>query len=244
MSAKPRSAPVKSAIELRSGKLTVPVLRLRVADVAEVVAELEAKIGQAPEFFRNAPLMIELNDLAAGSAVDLVALMGGLRALGMVPIGVRGGDEEQHQAATSAGLVVFAEGRSEGLPLASTEAAQAPAPEPEVHYIEMRSRLVTHPVRSGQRIYAQGGDLIVLAPVSAGAEIIADGHIHVYSTLRGRALAGVRGDLDCRIFCRDLQAELVSVAGHYRVSENLDQGVRGKAVQVYLKGESLIIDPL
>ncbi len=83
-----------------------------------------------------------------------------------------------------------------------------------------------------------------MATVSAGAEIIADGNIHVYGTLRGRALAGVNGDTSCRIFCQDLQAELVSVAGNYRISENLDDSVRGKAVQIYLQGESLIIEPL
>lgn len=97
------------------------------------------------------------------------------------------------------------------------------------------TRYVYQPIRSGQQIYARGGDLIVLAAVNAGAEIVADGNIHVYAPLRGRALAGVGGDTKARIFCHQMEAELVSLAGHYRVFEdNVPDGLRGKAVQIYL----------
>ncbi|MGH8553382.1 MAG: septum site-determining protein MinC, partial [Methylococcales bacterium] len=106
------------------------------------------------------------------------------------------------------------------------------------------STLVERPVRSGQRVYAANGDLIVLATVSAGAEIIAEGNIHVYGTLRGRALAGVKGDLNARIFCTDLQAELVSISGQYQISEGIDHSLHGKAAQIYLSGESLFIEML
>lgn len=237
MKAQARPPKLKPAIELRSGSVTVPVLRLLSADLDAVAEQLEQKIDQAPDFFRNAPLMIELNDLVGD--LDFSALLGKLRALGVQPIGVRGGNEDQHRLAQAASLVVFGEGRSEPPPVAPN-----PAGEQEVQYLEMHSRLVTQPVRSGQRIYAQGGDLIVLAPVSVGAELIADGNIHVYGSLRGRALAGVKGDTECRIFCHDLQAELVSIAGNYRISENLDETLIGKAVQIYLKGESLKIEVL
>ncbi|TAN48487.1 MAG: septum site-determining protein MinC [Methylococcaceae bacterium] len=232
----PKSPPKKSAIELRSGSLTVPVLRLLSADLGLIAEQLAQKIDQAPEFFRNAPLMMELSE-AAGEP-DFPALLGKLRALGVQPIGVRGGSEQQHHLAQAAGLVIFAEGRSEPQP------APQPAGGTTVQYVEMHSKVVTLPVRSGQQIYAQGGDLIVLAPVSVGAELIADGNIHVYGSLRGRALAGVKGDVNSRIFCKDLQAELVSIAGNYRISENLDASVIGKAVQIYLKGEALMIETL
>jgi septum site-determining protein MinC len=114
-------------------------------------------------------------------------------------------------------------------------------PEPAEPHIT--TRIATQPVRSGQRLYAQG-DLIVLAQVSAGAEIMAEGNIHVYGTLRGRALAGVQGDTEARIFCSDLQAELVSVAGNYKISEDIDESVRGKPVQIYLNDKALIIQDL
>ncbi len=108
----------------------------------------------------------------------------------------------------------------------------------------MAGLTITPPVRSGQRLYAQGGDLVELAPVSAGAELMADGHIHVYGPLRGRALAGVKGNADARIFCQDLRAELISVAGHYRVSENLDPALAGRPVQVRLQDGRLITEAL
>ncbi|MDD1635418.1 MAG: septum site-determining protein MinC, partial [Methylococcaceae bacterium] len=100
--------------------------------------------------------------------------------------------------------------------------------------------LITQPIRSGQRIYSVG-DLVILAQVSAGAEIMAEGNIHVYNTLRGRALAGVRGNTEARIFCFDLQAELISIAGNYKISEDLDETVRNKPVQIYLQDQALII---
>lgn len=231
-----KSPPKKSTIELRSGSLTVPVLRLLGADLGLIAEQLAQKIDQAPEFFRNAPLLIELSDMAGEP--DFPALLGKLRALGVQPVGVRGGSDHQHRLAQAAGLVVFAEGRSEPQPVAQPSSAAS------VQYVEMRSKVVTQPVRSGQQIYAQGGDLIVLAPVSVGAELIADGSIHVYGSLRGRALAGVKGDTGSRIFCKELKAELVSIAGNYRISENLDAGVIGKAVQIYLKGEALMIETL
>ncbi len=106
------------------------------------------------------------------------------------------------------------------------------------------SKLVTKPVRSGQQIYAQGGDLVVLAPVSHGAELLADGNIHIYAPLRGRALAGISGDESARIFCSSLEAELISVAGHYIINETLMQNYQQKPHQIYLENGKLRIQPL
>lgn len=249
MSAPPRPKKAKSAIELRSGSVTVPVLRLLTEEIGLLAEQLSDKIDQAPEFFRNAPLVLDLSGIAGGD-LDFSALLSKLRALGLQPIGVRGGGEDMHLTAQAAGLVVL-EGRAEPQAVYSSPVAAPEAPastidkaKTDVQSAEKRARLVTLPVRSGQRVYAQKGDLIVHATVSAGAEIIADGNIHVYGTLRGRALAGVNGDTSCRIFCQDLQAELVSIAGNYRISENLDDGMRGKAVQIYLQGDSLIVEAL
>jgi septum site-determining protein MinC len=118
--------------------------------------------------------------------------------------------------------------------VAPVEAAQPPA----------GFTLITRPVRSGQRVYAAGGDLSVVAPVSSGAELIADGNIHVYGPLRGRAMAGLNGNTQARIFCQNLQAELISVAGHYRVSENIPAEVKGGPVQIFLDHDVLRIEKL
>ena len=105
--------------------------------------------------------------------------------------------------------------------------------------------VVDRPLRSGQRVYARGGDLIVLAVVSVGAEVIADGNIHVYGPLRGRAIAGARGDTSARIYCTCLEPQLVSIAGIYRTTETpLAADVLGQAAQVRLDGEKIIVEPL
>jgi len=120
-------------------------------------------------------------------------------------------------------------------------AQQAPAAKPSTS--TESATLITQPIRSGQRIYAHG-DLIVLAQVSAGAEILAEGNIHVYGSLRGRALAGVQGNIEARIFCSDLQAELISIAGTYKISEDLTETVRNRPVQVCLQNNTLTIKDL
>lgn len=105
--------------------------------------------------------------------------------------------------------------------------------------------VVDRPLRSGQQVYARGADLVVLASVNFGAEVIADGHIHVYAPLRGRAVAGARGDTSARIFCTSMQAQLLSIAGTYRTTDTpLPQGLHGKPVQVRLDGETLVIEAL
>jgi septum site-determining protein MinC len=160
-----------------------------------------------------------------------------MRRHGMIPVGVRGGTSAQNGAAEALELAVLADGRAVPRP----ESPGAATPQKMIPITEV-SQLVTKPIRSGQRVYAPGGNLVVLAQVSSGAEIMADGHIHVYAALRGRALAGLKGNPEARIFCQDLQAELVSVAGHYRISENIDARLRGRLVQVYLEERTLRIE--
>ncbi|MEN8261318.1 MAG: septum site-determining protein MinC, partial [Pseudomonadota bacterium] len=219
----------KPAIELKSSSITIPVLRVLRADITAVTTQLSQKISQAPEFFRNAPIILDVHEIAgANGKIDLKALVGRLRSEGMLPVGIRGGSEAQMKTARSLDLASLPDGGSE--PKAAA-AAQPAAPAHEAS----STRLVTQPIRSGQRVYA-AGDLVILAQVSAGAEIMADGNIHVYGTLRGRALAGIKGNTECRIFCSDLQAELVSISGHYRISEDIDNSLRGTPVQIYLDG--------
>lgn len=252
MSARTSENPAHPPVfEIKGGSVNLPALRLFSGDIPAIIGLLQDRIRQAPDFFRDAPLVIDLHAVPADSdPLDLAELAQALRGNGLVPVGIRSSDPSYQQAAKQAHLAVFADVRHEPPPPkpAEPKPVEAKPAEPKqpaaVRPAEPpATRVVQQPVRSGQRIYATG-DLIVLAPVSAGAEIMADGNIHVYGVLRGRALAGVQGNTASRIFCMDLQAELVSVAGHYKVSENLDRSMRGKPVQVYLSNDALIVEDL
>lgn len=234
-----------STLEIKAGSVTVPILKVMGTVTSEFAPALQEKIRKAPDFFRNAPVVLDLSEVASDKApIDFAELGQLLRDFDLVPIGVRGGTAKQHLAAQSAKLVVLAENKSEsGGGVGKPATAQGSRQAATAGSAGGPSKLVDQPVRSGQRIYASGGDLVVLAPISAGAEVMADGHIHIYSTLRGRALAGVQGNLNARIFCNDLQAELVAIGGHYKISESLQDSVRGKPVQIRLRDETLLIEP-
>lgn len=222
--------------ELKAGTFTLPLLRLLGIDMEAAAQQLSEKVAQAGDFFHNAPVVIDLKEVT-GAKVEFPLLVGLLRGHGMIPVGVRGGTSAQNQAAEAMELAVLADSRPSRSNVQSTTSVPLKAASPAE-----ASKLITRPIRSGQRVYAQGGDLVVLAQVSSGAEIMADGHIHIYATLRGRALAGLKGNREARIFCQDLQAELVSVAGHYRISENIDSRFRGQMVQIYLEERTLYIE--
>lgn len=247
----------EAPFQLRGNSFTLMVLRLVNPDDPDFFGLLVHKIRQAPNFFRNAPVVLDLDGLAVG-VVDFEGLIEGLRNVGLVPVGIQGGTGLQQDAALRAGLTALPAARAAG-PAPAVADAKAPA-RPEAPRVEPARRpssgrrpsaepqrttlMVTEPVRSGQQVYAAGGDLVVLAPVSAGAELLADGNIHVYGALRGRAVAGIGGDTGARIFCQSLEAELVSVAGIYRVSEDLEPALRKRQVQIYLDTGYLRIDPL
>lgn len=233
----------KAALEFKSTSLTVPVLMLASSDLTQVGEQLQAKVAQAPEFFKNSPLLIDLKKLNEQeldiSVQELVAL---IRELDFMPIGIRGGNEKQNHDALALDLPVHSM-HGTNAPI-NNKPAVKPLAASEVQEIQqeqtLENKVITQPVRSGQRVYAKG-DLIVTATVSAGAEIMAEGNIHVYGTLRGRALAGVLGDTESRIFCSDLQAELVSIAGIYQLSDDLSPETAHKPVQISLDNQTLII---
>lgn len=243
------SAPPANAypLQLRGGAFTLLVLRMVDPKDQAFYSWLADKVMQAPNFFRHAPVVIDLQDLAHAPPFNMAELGRRLRQHWLVPIGVQNGTEEQNKAAVNAGLSLFPEGREVPLkaetPLTATDPAPAEAEPPEAAS-GTRSRLITQTVRSGQQIYAHQGDLVVLASVSPGAEVLADGHIHVYGALRGRAVAGVSGDTNARIFCHSLEAELISVAGYWRVRDDMPEPLIGKPVQVFLDQERVMIEPL
>jgi len=246
MTATAQQSPAAAAFELKAAGFTLPVIRLLGVDMDQVAAQIGAKVEQAPDFFRNTPVVIDLTGLPdEAGEVQFPLLVGLLRGYGMIPFGVRGGSPAQHTAAEAMELAILGDAlvRRMGGPAAGK--AKAGPAEPEAGPAGGSAfTLITRPVRSGQRIYAAGGDLSVVAPVSAGAELMADGNVHVYGPLRGRALAGMKGDTDARIFCQDLQAELVSVAGHYRVSENIPNELKGFPVQIFLDQKVLRIEKI
>jgi septum site-determining protein MinC len=230
------------ALEFKSSTFSVPVLILSSDDLVVIEQQLLEKISLAPEFFRNSPLVLDLQETnKQGYDIDITVLTDIIRKAGLLPIGIRGGNIQQNKQALELLIPVYSI-HSCGISSAETQKQKTitPAPEPNIDTDISTTTLITQPVRSGQRIYATG-DLVILAQVSTGSEIMAEGNIHVYNTLRGRALAGVRGNTEARIFCFDLQAELISIAGNYKVSEDLDETVRNKPVQIYLQDQALII---
>lgn len=185
--------------------------------------------------------------------LDFAALLALLRSHHTMPVAVRGGSPEQMQAAQQAGLAFAADisppplPRHEPAPVAEPQAPQdspgeAEAPRPMAG---PGTVVIDKPLRSGQQVYARGADLVVLAVVSFGAEVIADGNIHVYAPLRGRAMAGARGNTSARIFTTCMEPQLVSIAGIYRTTEvAIPANIVGKPAQVRLAGEKLLIEPL
>ena len=248
----------KPAFELKARMTSFTILRLLSGDVAAIEPGLRLKIQQAPKLFQGAPFVIDASAISKAS-LDLPGLVRILRSLNVVPVGVRSANADLKRVVSDLNLGWFEWGEDAGrtkpvrMPTKASEAVKPSTPElppppktealPEIRK-HSATKIVATPVRSGQSVYARNGDLLVLSSVSPGAELIADGHIHVYGALRGRALAGAQGDEEARLFCRSLEAELVSVAGTYMVSEGLDRKLRGKPVQVYLKDAKLVVEAL
>ncbi|GAB4089110.1 septum site-determining protein MinC [Hydrogenophaga soli] len=260
-SAAPSGKP--GSFELKSAQLSLVSLLLKSTDMAVLQQEWQAQYGDDPEFFDQDPLVIDLSPLAHEPAAlpPFAELLTLLRRSRLCPMAVRGGSPAQTEAAVRAGLVVAQDvvlAKAATQPVVPEPAApapvQAPAPEPTPEPVPVApaplgALVVDKPLRSGQQVYARGRDLVVLAMVNPGAEVIADGNIHVYAPLRGKAIAGARGDASARIFTLALEAELVSIAGVYRTSEvPLPANVAGQAAVIRLHsgpdGDKLVMDPL
>lgn len=247
------SAQARTSFDLKSASLPVVAVVLKSTDAALFAADLADRAADAPGFFDNDPVLIDLAPVReVEEPIDFAAIVALLRSHSTLPVAVRGGNAAQMEAARAAGLSAAPDA-----PPARAEAPATPTPVREVvREVEVEvvrevpvagpgTMVVDKPLRSGQQVYARGGDLVVMAVVSFGAEVIADGNIHVYAPLRGRAIAGARGNTEARIFSTCLEPQLVSIAGIYRTTETeLPADVRGKPAQVRLDGEKLIIEPL
>jgi len=246
-----------AALDFKSASLHVLRAVLNTADTAELTAALDQRIHEAGGFYENEPVVLDAQGLE--HAPDWETLADALRRHHLHPIGVRATDALL-DSARQAGLAPLdiSTGRAAGRTAAPAKtaaepapapAAAAPAPEPAATApasdASAETLVIRHPLRSGQRIYARGGDLIVMGMVSQGAEVIADGHIHVYGPLRGKAMAGARGNPRAMILTTQLDPELLAIAGVYRVVETrLPESLHNRPAQIELDGDTLRIRAL
>jgi septum site-determining protein MinC len=264
MSAAP-TANYELAGDLKIGQVGIANLRVRTLDVERLGAEMRDRVARAPKLFERAAVIVDFGALPGTPDVTAArALLVSLRDAGVIPVALAWGSGDNERLAVELGLPLLAKFRAQYEPasgsVGATEvaiqrpdtpvaasaaptkaAAPAKSASPPTGDIGM---VHTASVRSGQQIYAEQRDLTVLGTVGAGAEVIADGSIHIYGALRGRALAGARDNDKARIFCREFHAELVAIAGHYKVMEDLPVELRGKAVQIWLDNEQIHIAAL
>jgi septum site-determining protein MinC len=242
--------------ELKFGQVGIANLRVRKLDVERLAAEMRERVKAAPKLFARAAVVLDFGGLSeVPDAAALVELDRQLRETGVLPIAIAYGTSAIESLAREVGLPLLAKFRASyertekasvgatevataaaGAALVATSIAPTNASEPGLVH--------TKPVRSGQQVYAQHRDLVVCATVGAGAETIADGSIHIYGALRGRALAGAGGWSQARIFCREFHAELVAIAGIYKVLDEIPKALHGQAVQIWLEDDQLHIEAL
>jgi septum site-determining protein MinC len=245
---------------------TLLSLQINSIDQEAISLALKNKVQQAPGFFKDTPIIIDLSLVEHMDELDTKALLSTIAEHNLLAIAARVSDKESI-AARNIELPVLDVGPGKSTAkicvdkkdtdeadtdkasptTASTEKEPENDTTPSAQFIDLPitgPTIITRPVRSGQQVYAQGGELVILAQTGAGAELIADSNIHVYGPLRGRALCGVTGNTKARIFCRSLEAELVSVAGNYKQLEEIPAELKGKPAQIWLDGDKLIIEAL
>lgn len=241
------------ALDIRFGPLDLAQVRIRSVDPGSILDELTGRVATAPRFFERTAVGIDLALLKmAPQPSELRAVLDAVRRAGMLPVGLVAGPAYVDGLARELDLPVLAQFRAQNkappvLRPVESEADgihTAAEVEPPAPISPQATVALLHPhlVRSGQRIYARHRDLVVMAPVGAGAEVMADGCVHVYGALRGRAMAGARGEVTARVFCQEFRAELVSVAGVFKVFESLPADLAGHAVQVWLDGDNLRLE--
>jgi septum site-determining protein MinC len=238
-----------AAFDLKGTMAPLTVLRLKSTDLVLIERQLRVKIAQLPHLFLHAPVLLDLGAMEGADPLAIPELVRVMKSCKLVPVAASNVPEAIRGPVTEAGLgilqsVLTPKGRpiddaEDPRPAAAAEpipeparASLAPAPTPTPYGGPM---VINQPVRGGQVVYAQNNDLVVLAPVNPGAQVIADGHVHIYAPLRGRAVAGAQGLTGARIFCQKLEAELVAISGAYVMAEEIPGSLRGRAVQVHLE---------
>lgn len=233
------------------------LLDLKSSNIKDIQEELEFKVSKSPAFFENAALVIGLDQISASNftAAELCTLVESCKKLRLIPVATRGASDDLLNTIAELGMANLKsktkalEGDVEQEQVDDQRAHETTKADSEQGTAVQRiqattTKIIDSPVRSGQQIYAADGDLVILSAVSPGAEVLADGNIHIYGPLRGRALAGVQGDIKARIFCGSQEAELVSIAGQYLVDDSLKSNHWKARTQIYLKENSLVVEPI
>ncbi len=248
----------EQAGELKIGQVGIANLRIRTLDVARLSQEMRERVARAPKLFGRAAVILDFGGLSqVPDQATAQELVNGLRDAGVLPVALAYGSSDTEALSEQLGLPLLAKFRAQyeraevepapPPPPPERKRAAEPAPPPAAAptgAVPQPGRMQLTTVRSGQQLYAENCDLTVLSTVGAGAEVIADGSIHIYGTLRGRALAGAQGNEGARIFCRDFHAELVAIAGRYKVLDDIPDNLRGKAVQIWLEQDQIMIAAL
>jgi septum site-determining protein MinC len=242
-----------TAFELKSANLPLVSLLLKTTDMGQFALEWKETYSGTPGFFEQDPLVVDLHALPKDAgAIDFKQLIALLRSHSVCPVAVKGGSASHMKAALKVGLVAAPDvvlQRQSAAPIPQEAPPPAEMPPVPTSQPSLEAMVIDRPLRSGQQIYARGRDLVLMAMVNPGAEVIADGHIHVYAPLRGKAMAGARGNGDARIFALCMEPELISIAGIYRTSDvPLPSDIAGKAAMVRLAigpdGDKLLLEPM
>ena len=247
--------PITTCMQLKGGLFPLTTLQILNNDLQALEEQLNAKIEQAPNFFNNAPIVIDLYHLSKddlpeniNNKIDFFALRHILMNKNLIPVGVKNGNKQQQQQAIDANLAILRSnnnfenhskhpGANSNIKNSNLQANNLNINEESTKNSETKlpkNKLIAMPIRSGQQVYAPDGDITIIGSVSNGSELLADGSIHVYGALRGRALAGINNNTNARIFCNSLEADLISIAGQFKISENIDPKFWKKQVQIYL----------
>ena len=239
MMTKPADAAAPApAIDIRFGQVGLIQVRLRSTDPGAILDELTGRVASAPLFFQRTGICLDLTLLGRDAQLEeMRGVMDAVRRAGMLPVGLVGSSATVEALSAALELPVLAPFRPQTQTIPVVQPVERAEP-------GIPALMQHQPIRSGQRIYARSRDLVVTSMVGAGAEVIADGCVHIYGALRGRAVAGARGEAGSRVFCQEFHAELVSVAGVFRVFETLPPELAGKPVQAWLDGDDLRVAPL
>lgn len=230
----------RKAIDVKGNMYTLMSVVLRVNDLDQIRHDLIERITQAPAFFKNTPVIVDFSEIEIDAGFDFNSLFKTVRQQQLLPVAVRGIAVSLHEQFQSMGVPMVELSPAAGIDTSSAGSNKKPADKQQVE----RTVVIDTPIRSGQQCAALAGDLVITSSCNPGAELVADGNIHVYGTLRGRAMCGVHGDESARIFCSSLEAQLVSVAGHYKILKEIPDSIKNKPVQISFKDGQLFINPL
>lgn len=227
---------MQTAFQIKGSLFTLSVLQILQPSLDELEKQITIKVKQAPQFFNNTSMVVDLTSIEKNIDIDFISQLSQLlKKHTLLPIGFRCKEKSLIKAIQDQAFPIFKKERQVTTPQI-TDAKSLPR----------HNKILDTRIRSGQQVIAQSGDLIVLSSVSAGAELLATGNIHVYGTLRGRAIAGLEGDTNARIFCQKLEADLISIAGQYKIFENeISPSEDFKhGYQIQLKNGTIAISPL